>query len=203
MAEELLSPEQCLTIIERQQADVARRVDVNSGLLYALWGLAWLIGFGLYWLEATGRLTVDKAVLDVVFFVLLAGAGVTTSVVTTRAVSGIGGPGSLAGAYYGLSWIFGLGAFSLLMGAFTRAGADAELMSLLSSSIAVLVVGLLYCAGAAIWRSQAQFRLGAWILVVVVVAAWLGLPEHYLVLSLAGGGGLLAAAGLSSLNGRA
>jgi hypothetical protein len=199
MEDELLSPEQSLAIIRSQQAEVARRVDLDLRLIYSMWGGAWFLGFGLLWLEATDRLSASPAALNVVFLLLLSAAGTVTAVLTTRAVSGIGGPNTRAGTLYGLSWLVGLGGFGLLLAPFARAGADAELMALLSSTIAVFIVGLLYCAGAAVWREPAQFRLGLWIIASDVVASWVGLPGHYLVLSLAGGGGLLAAAVVTSL----
>ena len=65
---------------------------------------------------------------------------------------------------------------------------------MLWTTLPPLLVGVLYMMGAAVWQDRAGFGLGAWILAITCLAALAGLPGVYLVMSLAGGGGFLAAA---------
>ena len=67
-------------------------------------------------------------------------------------------------------------------------------MALLWPALSGLITGLLYVGGGAAWDDPSQFGVGAWILVTTGAGCLLGLPGLYLVMGLAGGGGLLAAA---------
>jgi hypothetical protein len=63
-------------------------------------------------------------------------------------------------------------------------------------------VGLLYLAGGILWRSTAMYVLGGWIALVGAAATLAGLPGSYLLMALAGGGGMLAAAAVEAVRGR-
>ena len=62
---------------------------------------------------------------------------------------------------------------------------------MLWSALSVAVVGMLYMAGAAIFQARDMFTLGAWITLVNIGGVLAGPGWHSLVISLAGGGGLL------------
>lgn len=57
----------------------------------------------------------------------------------------------------------------------------------------VLVTGLVYMAGAAIWSEWSMLILGGWLAVTCVAAAWTGPVSALLIEALAGGGGFLVA----------
>ena len=80
-----------------------------------------------------------------------------------------------------------------------RAGVSRDIIGLLRSAGAGLVVGLLYLAGGALWQDRVQYGLGLWILLASRAGALVGTPGIYLVMSLAGGGGFLLAAASHSL----
>ncbi len=70
-----------------------------------------------------------------------------------------------------------------------------------SGSLLVLV-GVLFLAGATLHRDRVQYGLGAWMLLTGAGSVFAGVPGNFAVLSLAGGGGLLAAAGYFTLQRR-
>lgn len=75
--------------------------------------------------------------------------------------------------------------------------------ALLGPALSLLVVGLLYLGGGAVWRDRMQYGLGVWILAIDAVSVFAGVPGNYLLLSLAGGGGFLAAAAWFAVRRRA
>jgi len=81
----------------------------------------------------------------------------------------------------------------------TRLGLPADAVTLLWSGSAVVLVGVLYLAGGALWQDRFQYGLGVWMLLTGAGSVWAGVPGNYAVLSLAGGGGLLLAAGYFTL----
>jgi hypothetical protein len=110
---------------------------------------------------------------------------------------------------WGSAWLVGYGGLWLSSDddgptapAAVLAGASDEVLGLAANSIAALVVGLLYLAGGAMWRATGMYVLGAWIALVGAGSAYAGMPDSYLWLSLAGGGGMLAAGLVELVRGR-
>lgn len=179
---------------------VARRLSVSGTVLFVAWGTAWTVGYLLLW--ATARGASPQAVAPgwalATYFALLIGAGVVTAVHVTRRSRGLRGQSATTGTMYGLSWAFAFVAVSMVIGAMARHGLDPEQMAVLSNGIASLVVGTLYMAGAAMSREKAWFVLGAWIVAVTAFACFLPVVQLYLVMALAGGGGMLVAAAVTA-----
>jgi hypothetical protein len=189
-------PAEALRLIEREQANLERELTPDPRLMYWPWGIAWLIGSGLFFLRFGPGGRVLVAMPDWVPLVTLAAlimiAGITTGVVGTRSGRQIAGPSSRQAAMYGFAWSAG---FTGLSAVFARLS-DAipqELMGILWGGGIVALVGALYMAGAAIWGDRTMFVLGAWISVVNVAGVLIGPGWHALVVAVAGGGGLLVA----------
>lgn len=53
----------------------------------------------------------------------------------------------------------------------------------------------MYLAGGMLWRDRGQFALGVWMLIAGAGSAFAGVPGNFLVLALAGGGGMLLQSG--------
>ena len=96
---------------------------------------------------------------------------------------------------YGWSWMIGFSAVAAINFGMTRLHLPADAVTLLSSGISLLVVGVLYLAGGAMFQDRCQYALGVWMLVTGAASVLVGVPGNFAVLSLAGGGGLLLAAG--------
>ncbi|MGY4644092.1 hypothetical protein [Cellulomonas sp. URHB0016] len=186
------SAAEALSIISAQQR-VARQTAPSSAVLFAVWGAAWLVGYGGLWLSAdrgAGSPSVAAAVLAAALGVA---AVVVTIVHVTRRSRGITGESARQGVLYGWAWPIGFLAMTWIVGALGKAGASDEVIGLAANATAALVVGLLYLAGGAMWRATGMYVLGAWIALVGAASAFAGLPGSYLWLSLAGGGGMLTA----------
>ena len=196
-----LSAGESLALIESQQREVHRRLGVNVALFYGPWGAAYLLGFGSVFLTypSAVSLRLPSGVAAVITGVLFATAVVVSVVTGTRAGRGVRGPSRMVGAMYGWSWTLGFSALAAVNIGVTRLGLPADAVTLLWSGSALLLVGVLYLAGGALWQDRFQYGLGVWMLVTGAGSVLAGVPGNFAVLSLAGGGGLLLTAGYFTL----
>jgi hypothetical protein len=191
-----LDPAASAAIVAAQRARVAQETDVDGRLLFGAWGVAWLLGFGAMYAVAGERPLLDwpPEAAGAVFGGLLVTAAVITAVHIGRRTSGVHGDSAAQGAMYGWSWFLGFAGVFALSATLVDAGADPVVVETAMTVASPLVVGVLYMAGAAIWRDRTQFALGVWIVVVTIGAAFVGMPWMLAVMALAGGGGMLAGA---------
>lgn len=183
-----------LALINAQRATVVQRAEPSPTYLFAVWGLAWAVG---YTVMAWGSRTHDGppgAVAGTAFAVLLVGAGVATGIHIARRSGGVRGPSARAGAMFGWSWFIAFAAVNLVMAGLTQAGANDTVVTLGWNALSALVVGMLYLAGGAVWQELTMYLLGAWIVLVGGAATLAGVPGVYTVMAAAGGGGMLLAA---------
>jgi len=64
-------------------------------------------------------------------------------------------------------------------------------MAIAANGFACVVVGLLYLAGGMLFEEVQMYAVGFWMLVTAGLAAFAGMPNVYLVMAVAGGGGFL------------
>jgi len=195
-----LDPAAGAALVAAQRARVAAATDVDGRLLFGVWGAAWLVGFGALYAVSGDRplLDGDPDLALALFAAILVAAMVVTATHIARRSAGVHGGSAVQGAMYGWSWFLGFVGIFALAAALTDAGADPEVVQTAMTVAPASLVGVLYMAGAAIWRDRTQFALGAWISVVTTVAALVGLPSMLAVMAVAGGGGMLVAAGVSA-----
>ena len=135
-------------------------------------------------------------VVAVVITSVLFVVAVVVSVVSgSRIGRGVHGPSRVVGAMYGWAWTLGFGALSVVNLRVTRMGLPPDAVTLLWSGSCLLLVGVLYLAGGALWQDRFQYGLGVWMLVTAAGSVVAGVPGNFAVLALAGGGGLLLTAG--------
>ncbi|MET8120582.1 transporter [Micromonospora sp. NPDC005189] len=189
-----------LRLIRDQQAATATRLEPDSRLVYWPWGIAWLVGFGLFFLRfSPGERELLRLPgwlpLTVLFALLLAAAAVQATA-STRAYGQVTGDSARRGRWYGCAW--GLGSVSVYagLGQITE-HLPHDLAGLLWSATAVGLTGALHMAGGAIWLDRDLFRLGVWISVINLAGAIAGPGWHALVVAVAGGGGILVAGALA------
>lgn len=180
-------------IIAAQRARTQDELGVDGRLLFGVWGVAWLVGFGGQWLAWRGDGD-HRSLALAVFFALLVGAGTLTMLHIGRRTAGVQGTSSLQGAMYGWSWFLAMAGIGALAVALGRADVSGAVVATVMTVASSLLVGALYMAAGAMWTDRAQFALGAWICVVTAVGAVVGLPHLMAVMAFAGGGGMLAAA---------
>lgn len=180
-------------LIDAQRERLAAATDVDGRLLFGVWGVAWLVGFGaLYFVSGDDPvLPWSPAAAGVLFAALDVAAIVVTTVHIARRTAGLRGTSATQGAMYGWAWFLGFAAIGGLGYALGRAGASIEVISATMTIVPALLVGTLYIAGGAIWQDRTQFALGVWILLVTIVAALVGAPGLLAVMAVAGGGGML------------
>ncbi|WP_405428206.1 transporter [Micromonospora sp. NBC_00617] len=194
-----------LRLIRDQQAATVSRLEPDARLLYWPWGVAWLVGFGLFFLRYSpdGRVLVrlpDWLPLATLFTLLVA-AGAIQAVAGARAYGQVTGDSAQRGRWYGWTWALGS------VSAYAAVGRVSEhlphdLTALLWSAAAVGLTGALHMAGGAIWLDRDLFRLGVWISVINVVGVIAGPGWHALVISVAGGAGILIAGTIARLRQR-
>ena len=199
MAEDdALDARQAAELLQRSADHARQRLVANLPLIYAAWGLAWVIGCGAMWLSVLGQHPFRGASgwAAAVLGVGIGLAGVATAITAARASSGIGGVSARQGMMYGLAWPVGFAALFAIIGAAAHFGASPEVMGVLGATGPLLLVGLIYMLAAGMWLDWVMFWLGVWELVVAGAGAWTGPVGVLFVDAVAGGGGFLAASAL-------
>jgi hypothetical protein len=185
-----------LRVIQVQQAEATRRLNPDVRFYYWPWGLAWLIGFGLFFLRfgPGGRIFVNLPgwLPLTTLFVLLAVAGAVSGIAAARAYGQIAGESSRRGAWWGLTWLAAYAGMATILGR-VSANLPEDLEGLLWAASAVGITGMLHMAGGAIWLDRNLFALGVWVTISNIVGVLAGTGWHSLIVSLAGGGGMLLA----------
>jgi len=198
-----LSAEASMELIERERASVGRRLGVNQAPIFAVWGVAFLVGWGACYLAAPGGPRVLPVWAAVVIVAVLYAVAIAVPIVLgVRAGRGVRGPSRLTGAMYGWSWALGFVALAAINTGLARQGLAPATISMLWAGTAQLVTGLMYLAGGMLWRDRVHYALGVWMLVVAALSVFAGMPGDFAVLALAGGGGFLLWSGLSVVTGR-
>lgn len=197
----LLSAGESLALVGRVQQKVNRQLGVNVALFYGPWGAAYLLGFGAVFLTYPSIVSfrLPGGVAAVITGVLFGTALIVSLVNGTRPGRGVRGPSKVVGAMYGWSWTLGFSALAAINIGVSRLGLPPNAVTLLWSGSALLLVGVLYLAGGALWQDRFQYGLGVWMLVTGAASVWAGVPGNFAVLSLAGGGGLLLTAAYFTL----
>ncbi|MEQ4303720.1 transporter [Plantactinospora sp. B6F1] len=189
-------PAAALRLIVAQQAEAARKLSPNLLWYYWPWGLAWLIGFGLFFLRfgPDGRVFVDLPgwLPLVTLLALLVAAGITSGIVGGRTYGQVTGDSQRRGLWYGLAWGLGFSSVSTALGQVSDHLPE-DVAGLLWAGVTVGLTGALHMAGGAVWLDRNLFRLGVWISVINIVGLVAGSGWHALLISVAGGGGMLVA----------
>jgi hypothetical protein len=197
-----VDPAESLRLIEREQAAAERILTPDQRVFLWPWGLAWLIGFTLYFLRfgPDGRVFVDMPswVPLLVLLGLIMTAGIITGVYGARAGRHITGASSQQGAMYGITWSVAFAGVAIVLSQVSDQLPDDKL-NLLWAGVMVALTGALHMAGGAMFRDRALFALGAWTSVVNVVGVFAGSGWHSLILAVFGGGGMLVAGALARL----
>ncbi|HRN29689.1 MAG TPA: hypothetical protein PK890_08325, partial [Terrimesophilobacter sp.] len=124
-----LDPAEALALAEHQQRAVGLSFVKPVAWLYTIWGVAWLVGFGLLWLGHSTE-WMPWIVAGPGFGVLITGAIVASAIIGSRIGRGVQGSSDFQGIVYGISWpITGL-AFGFVGAGLISQGLSTELASL-------------------------------------------------------------------------
>jgi uncharacterized membrane protein YkvI len=153
-----------------------RELRTSYPLLFAVWGLFFLLGYGVLWLSAQGQhpYTGPAPWALLVLTLLLAAGGVTTVISVGRAVTGIGGATATLRRVHGLALAVGLVGVFTLEGALAHAHASDSLLGVYGAVAPMLVAGVVYAASPAVWQDWTTRTLGAWLVLVAAGSAYAG-----------------------------
>jgi hypothetical protein len=190
------------TIILRETGERARRhLLINRPLLFAVWGLTALVGYGILWLAVHDQHPYHGprgAALAWLGLVVVISIFLRLWVVSRSSV-GLAGPSNLRRSILSLSLIVGTATLWIVDGALAHAGAARAAVTVLEMAAPLLSFGLVLCASASQRSNVGSLALGLGLLVVAASGAYAGPIGCLAVYSLAGGGVLLVAATVEAL----
>ncbi|GAA1883200.1 hypothetical protein GCM10009715_31990 [Paeniglutamicibacter psychrophenolicus] len=198
--EPALDPRAALASLNQAAAATRASIEPNTAVIYFVWAAAYLAGYGLLHGAAFGWLPLAYGTA------LLIGAGILLAAVAYTAVAGIRsgsrirGDSKFAGMAYGMSWMGGFLVVALFSIAISRllAGTDQLVTGWLINSVAILVVGIMYMAGAAVFQDRPMFLLGA-CFTVLNAAGLIAGAQAFISIFAIGGPVLFVAAGIAML----
>ena len=174
--------------------------DVDSRASYIGFGSAYVLGHG----AAAVSLGPDPLIaLPAWLPMALLGAGLAAGTVfatlaSTRAQRGANPHDAFSGKLLGISWISAFAALFLAITALAGYLDMPDLQTILWPTWAGFLVGVLYLGEGATRRNVLHYGLGTWLALTSTAALFLGTPNLFWVLAVAGGGGFAVAAALES-----
>lgn len=188
-----IDPAESLALIERQRAETERLITPDPRLFSWPWGVAWLLGFTLFFLRygPAGRIFVDMPswLPLTVLLTLIIAAGIASGINGARAGTHVSGPSSERGLMYGITWAVAFAGMSLVLSRVSPLLPD-DKGTLLWAGVMVALTGALHMVGGAVFHDRTLFALGVWTSVVNVIGVLAGPGWHSLIVAVAGGGGL-------------
>lgn len=153
-----------------------RELRASYPLLFAVWGLFFLIGYGVLWLSVRGQhpYTGPTPVALLVLTLLLAGAAVTTVIIAGKAYTGIGGASAAQRRVHGLAVALGLVGVFTVEGGLAHAHASDSVLGVYGAVAPLLVAGVVYAASPAVWQDWSTRTLGGWVVLVAAGSSYAG-----------------------------
>lgn len=167
-----------LRLVNDAETKAREELQGNEAGVYLIWGFAWLIGYGAMHGARFGWLPLSPGASLTVFSITILAALASTVFIVTRQRRGIRGHSSFVGAMYGGAWALGFMVMGTLSGVIGAAVEDFWLTGMIINGIALLIVGLMYMVGGAMFNDKSQARLGIWFLVANIIAILAG-PANF------------------------
>jgi hypothetical protein len=197
-SESLSDPHEALRLIEHQSRRIGRMFNVFHWKFCLVWGLSWLVGYGVLGFATKATDGVTPWWAWCVAAALLVASVALSVVIGIRGVPGYKSSAQQArryakqGAIYGWTWFaaffFGMGGLSMFVNRFALAD---EATTILYNMISILLVGVLYMIGGALWNDLSQLIIGVWMIVIAFVLPMLGVIAGFFVMAFLGGGAML------------
>ncbi len=196
--EPALDPRAALASMDQAAAATRASIEPNTAVIYFVWAAAYLLGYGLLHGAAFGWLPLSYGAALLIGALVLLAAVAYTAVAGIRSGSQIRGDSRFAGMAYGMSWMGGFLVVALFSIAISRLlGDENQLVTgWLINSVAILVVGIMYMAGAAIFGDRPMFLLGA-CFTLLNAAGLIAGPAAFISIFAVGGPVLFVAAGIA------
>lgn len=196
-----LDPRAALASITATEANTRKSIGPNVALLYFIWAAAYLLGYGLLLGSTDGWIPLAFGSALIIGAVILLAAIVFSAWLGIRSGQQIRGDSRFAGMAYGMSWMAAFATVGVFSIAISRLLTDSEQLATgwLINSVAIMVVAIMYMAGAAIFQDRPMFVLGA-CFTVLNVAGLLAGPNLFMAIFAIGGPVLFIAAALLMRN---
>lgn len=182
-------PREALRVANATEASTGRALQPRVSLQYAIWGTAWLVGYGALHGSVHGWLSLSYDTALIIFSIVVV-LGIVSSILLSISVSvGVRGDSAFQGAVYGWTWMLAFATVFFIASRIGQVSTSQPYTGMLVNALAVLVVGMMYMSGGALWRDKPMLVLGIWFLVVDVVsliAGPNGFITVYLTLGVAG-----------------
>jgi len=186
------SPAESMRLIREQRAQAERSLTPDPRRVYWPWSIAWLVGFGAFFLrygsDGDGPVAMPDWVPMATLFSLMALALVIMTVELRRAGRQVAGESAVKGTMYGVAWMVAFAGLGVLGGYLSDYLPPAQ-VGLFWSASSLGIVSVLYIAGAAIYPDRTMFTLGCWLAIINIAGVFAGPGWHALIISIAGGGG--------------
>jgi len=189
-----------MIIVQDAQERARRELRVRRPVLFLIWGLVVLVGYGAMWLSVRGQRPYQGPAWETLllaFLLFLAAAGASANVVD-GAASGVRGRSEWRRGIFVLSLAAGFAALEIEKQALWHAGASRPVVALFGQAIPLLAAGLVFVVSSAspARLDWPRLALGLWLLAVASAGAWTGPVTNLAVCALAGGGGILLMAAI-------
>ena len=176
-------------IMQQARERAEHELHINYRLLFATYGLLYLVGYGAVWLSVRGQHPYHGATGAAlgVLLALAVAAVVVTVVVVGRAVAGVGGWTVRQRRASLLSFGTGLVGVYLLEGALFHAGASWSVIGVYGATAPMLVIGMAYAFSYAFVANWSASALGVWLIIVAGASGYAGPVGVWAVGALAAG----------------
>jgi len=186
-----LDPAAMYALLQNQQRSMESQINGFVPYITLAWGLTWLVGFGALWLIDGARpvFALPIGIAIGVFVGCIVITGGLSAWLGIRSGRGLRSntAAAMTGAFYGVTWSVGATGIGVLGGALRAQGMTADLANFYYPSAYVMFAGIMYMISGAIWHAVPSFVAGIWLVVIAAAAPFVGYPNHYLFLALAGG----------------
>ncbi|KAB8190121.1 hypothetical protein FH608_037365 [Nonomuraea phyllanthi] len=193
--EDAPSPEEILRVIQEQRVATVRWLRGDPLLLYAPWGVAWLLGYTALFLHygldghPYAPISLSQALGVLMGAQIVAGA--VSAFEIARMSGGVRGHQSARGTMYGYGWLAGM-LLMIIIGVRLSMILPPGEAALLWGGGTLMVVAVMYMAGGAIWLNWEMFFIGAWVAAVDAVGVLMGVGWFLLLTAVLLGGGFIA-----------
>jgi uncharacterized membrane protein YsdA (DUF1294 family) len=188
-------------IIQEARERAQHEFGISHPVVYATWGLLYLIAYGAIWLSVRGQHPYQAPTTPAIVTVYLAVAVavVVMLVVMNRAVAGVGGRSAQQRRIAYLTLIIGWLGVLLMEAALRHAGASEGVIGVFGATGPILLAGLVVAASSAVRLDWTPFGLGIWLIAVAALSGFAGPAAVWAIGGLATGLPLLLVAAIAAI----
>jgi len=194
-----MSVQEAAAIVQDARACARRELVISAPVVYAAWGLVWLLGYGGMWLSVRGQHPYrgPSGVSIAVVFVLAGFAAAAVLVIARKAAVGIDGRSVLYRRFILAAWAAGY-LILLIVQAVISGSVSTRTLAMMALAGPLLLAGLVYILASVLGRNRLALALGAWLVLAAVSCAWQAPAGILATCALAGGGGFLLIAAIET-----